>query len=184
MVEPFTWRVATRDDIPSILALMDAAIVENMKGFLDEAGVAAARETMGLDTTLIDDGTYFLVLPVEPDPTRSDIAGCGGWSWRSTLYGGDQVAGRDDTKVDPTDGAARIRAMYTHPSWTRCGVGTYLLTLGENAARDAGYSWIELGSTEAGEPLYRARGYEPFDYHRNTGANGVPNLVTLMRKAL
>ncbi|MEL6189444.1 MAG: GNAT family N-acetyltransferase, partial [Myxococcota bacterium] len=79
---------------------------------------------------------------------------------------------------------ARIRAMYTHPDFTRQGVGTLLLELGEDAARKAGFATIELGSTLAGEPLYRARGYLEVDRVTHTGANGEPNVVIRMRKSL
>ncbi|MCA8902971.1 MAG: GNAT family N-acetyltransferase, partial [Hyphomonas sp.] len=106
------------------------------------------------------------------------------WGKRRTLYGGDQAGWRDDSLSDPAVDAARIRAMYTHPDFTRQGVGTLLLDLGEAAARAAGFRTIELGSTIAGEALYRARGYT--EYHREvmTGANGLVKTVIHMRKSL
>ena len=157
----FKSRIAGKADIPAIRELMSAAIRENMKPFLSAAEIDAALETMGLDTTLIEDGTYFLI---ECEANGADtLVGCGGWGRRKTLYGGDHTAGRDDSFSDPATDAARIRAMYTHPAWTRRGVGVFLLSLGEGAARQAGFKTIELGSTLAGEPLYRARGYEEID---------------------
>jgi GNAT superfamily N-acetyltransferase len=178
----FTNRLATESDVPSIVALMQAAIAENMKGFLTPAEIAAAKETMGLDTTLLEDGTYF-VIEAEADGARV-MAGCGGWGRRKTLYGGNHTRGRDDSYADPAKDAARIRAMYTHPAWTRRGVGTLLLDLGENAARAAGFKSIELGATLAGEPLYRARGYVEMSRETQTAANGSVNTIILMRKAL
>jgi GNAT superfamily N-acetyltransferase len=112
---------------------------------------------MGLDTQLIDDGTYFIV---ESD---GKLAGCGGWSRRATLYGGDQSPGRSAVLLDPSKDAARIRAMYTHPHHTREGVGRLILSLCEEAARSEGFKKVELMATMAGEPLYRASGYEPHE---------------------
>ena len=74
--------------------------------------------------------------------------------------------------------------MYTHPEWIRKGLGTLLLELGENAAREAGFRTIELGSTVPGEPLYKVRGYTAFHREVRTGANGLPNTIIHMRKSL
>ena len=83
---------------------------------------------MGLDTQLVDDGTYFVV-------TRAGVlAGCGGWSRRATMYGGDQSPGRNSALLDPAKDAARIRAMYTHPDFVRRGIGRLILSLCEGAA--------------------------------------------------
>lgn len=179
---PFTHRIATADDIPAVMDLMGAAIEHNMRPFLSPEEIVAARETMGVDRTLVEDGTYFLV---HADTTAGPVlVGCGGWGRRRTLYGGDHTVGRDDSFSDPTTDAARIRAMYTHPDWTRRGIGTLLLELGEAAARAAGFRFIELGSTLAGEPLYRARGYLEIERETQLGANGADNVVILMRKSL
>lgn len=178
----FTHRIATEADTPEIIALMRASIAVNMKGFLSEEEIVAAQETMGLDTTLLDDGTYF-VIEAERDG-ETVMVGCGGWGKRKTLYGGDHTKGRDDSFADPASDAARIRAMYTHPEWTRQGIGSLLLDLGEGAARDAGFKTIELGSTLPGEPLYRARGYVEFDREEHIAENGSKNVVIHMRKAL
>jgi GNAT superfamily N-acetyltransferase len=134
---------------------MDAAISELQKPFLNESQIASSRTIMGLDTQLIDDGTYFIV---EADGA---VAGCGGWSRRATLYGGDQSPGRSAALLDSAKDAARVRAMYTHPRHTRKGVGRLILSLCEEAARAEGFKKVELMATLAGEPLYRACGYEP-----------------------
>ncbi|WP_411817437.1 GNAT family N-acetyltransferase [Hyphococcus sp. DH-69] len=178
----FTHRIATAADEPAIIELMKAAIAENMKAFLSAEEILAAQESMGLDRTLIEDGTYFLIEAQTPDGTQ--LVGCGGWGKRKTLYGGDHTKGRDDSFSDPSTDAARIRAMYTHPDWTRRGIGTMLLELGEGAARDAGFKTIELGSTVPGEPLYRARGYKEFDRVDEVTANGEINTIIHMRKPL
>lgn len=161
---------------------MRISISENMASFLSSAEVEAARETMGVDWTLLEDGTYFVVETVQHG--QKILVGCGGWGKRRTLYGGDHTAGRDDSYSDPAVDAARIRAMYTHPRWIRCGVGTLLLELGESAARDAGFSKIELGSTIPGEPFYLARGYKEIGRDTFVAANGADNVVIKMVKDL
>lgn len=152
---PLTHRVARRDDLEALRAVMDAAILELQKPFLDDAQILSSRALMGLDTQLIDDGTYLLV---EAD---GELAGCGGWSRRATLYGSDETPGRSAALLDPAQDAARIRAMYTYPAHARKGVGSLILTLCENAARSEGFSRMELMSTLSGEPLYRRCGYQP-----------------------
>lgn len=161
---------------------MQKSIAENMKPFLSLAEIEAARETMGVDWTLIEDGTYFLVETAGSD--QRILVGSGGWGKRRTLYGGDHTAGRDDSFSDPALDAARIRAMYTHPLWIRRGIGTLLLDLGEKAARDAGFKSIELGSTIPGEPFYLARGYKEVSRNTQIAANGVSNVVIKMVKDL
>jgi GNAT superfamily N-acetyltransferase len=150
-----THRLARREDLHALSALIDAAISELQKPFLDESQIASSRTIMGLDTQLIDDRTYFIV------EAEGTIAGCGGWSRRATLYGGDQSPGRSAVVLDPTKDAARVRAMYTHPHHTRKGVGRLILFLCEEAGRSEGFKRMELMATMAGEPLYRACGYEP-----------------------
>jgi len=178
----FTHRLAQPADAPAIVDLMRVAIAENMKSFLTAEEIAAAQETMGLDRTLIEDRTYFLIEARRDGETL--LVGCGGWGKRRTLYGGDHTAGRDDSIADPAIHAARIRAMYTHPDWTRRGIGALLLRLGEAATRAAGFRTIELGSTVPGEPLYRAHGYREFHRETHIAANGRENVVIHMRKAL
>ena len=136
---------------------MDAAISELQKPFLDARQIESSRTIMGLDTQLVDDGTYFVV---EAD---GELAGCGGWSRRATLYGGDQSPGRSAALLDPAKDAARVRAMYTHPHHARKGVGRLILSLCEAAARAEGFCTVELMATMAGEPLYRASGYGPVE---------------------
>jgi hypothetical protein len=119
--EHLTHRLALLDDLDALRALMEAAISELQKPFLTDGQIASSRAIMGLDTQLIDDGTYFIV---EAD---GQLAGCGGWSRRATLYGGDQTPGRSPALLDPATDAARIRAMYTHPEHTRKGVGRLII---------------------------------------------------------
>ncbi|NQV86814.1 MAG: GNAT family N-acetyltransferase [Woeseiaceae bacterium] len=161
---------------------MQLSIAENMKAFLSAEEVIAAQETMGVDNSLIEDETYFLIETIHD--SNKILVGCGGWGKRKTLYGGDHTAGRDDSYGDPAVDAARIRAMYTHPAWVRCGIGSLLLDLGEAAAREAGFRTIELGSTLPGEPFYLARGYKEVQRVTNVAANGAENVVIKMIKNL
>ncbi|VUD69203.1 hypothetical protein TDB9533_04569 [Thalassocella blandensis] len=178
----FTYRIAQAADIPGISELMRLSIEENMKAFLTAKEVEASKEMMGVDKSLIEDGTYFVIETEQNGETV--MVGCGGWGKRKTLYGGDHTAGRDDSFSDPSVDPARIRAMYTHPSWIRQGIGTLLLEISERAARDAGFKTIQLGATVPGEPLYRARGYQELERHANATANGSTNIVIKMEKSL
>lgn len=178
----FTHRIAGVEDTDAIRELMQASIAENMKAFLSASEIEAAKESMGVDKTLIEDGTYFLIETVQAGETV--LVGCGGWGKRKTLYGGDHTKGRDDSFSDPERDAARIRAMYTHPDWIRRGIGSLLLDLGEEAARKAGFKTIELGSTVPGEPLYLSRGYVEVERRVEKGANGSDSIVIKMVKPL
>jgi GNAT superfamily N-acetyltransferase len=164
-----THRLASREDIAAMSALMETAIAELLKPFLDAAQIAASRTIMGLDSQLIDDKTYFVV------EEGNALAGCGGWSRRATMYGGDRSPGRDAALLDPAKDPARVRAMYTHPACVRRGVGRLILSLCENAARAEGFVRAELVATMAGEPLYRACGYQPTErFVDDRGGTAVP----------
>jgi len=170
-------RLARLDEVDALRGLMEAAITQLQKPFLDAVQIASSRAIMGLDTQLIADGTYFVV------ESGGGLAGCGGWSRRATLYGGDQSPGRSAALLDPARDPARVRAMYTHPDHARRGVGRLILALCETAARQEGFRTLELMATLAGEPLYRAAGYgvvESVDDAR--GGAAVP--LRRMRKSL
>ena len=148
-------RLARLDELAVLNALMDLAIGELLKPYLNEAEIVSSRAIMGLDTQLVRDGTYFVV------EENGAVAGCGGWSRRATMYGGDVSPGRDPALLDPAKDAARVRAMYTHPSFVRRGVGRMILVACEQAARAEGFTHAELVATMAGLPLYLACGYQP-----------------------
>jgi len=176
----FTTRVATTGDIPAIATLMDRAIGRLQADFLTPEQVAASRLSMGLDTQLIADGTYMLV-----EDGAGRIVGCGGWSYRATLYGGDAGAvARDAAVLDPASDPARIRAMYTDPDFTRRGIGRLVLAANEAAARAAGFRRAELMATLAGEPLYRACGYAVIERVASMAGKGVPVPGARMGKML
>jgi GNAT superfamily N-acetyltransferase len=172
-----TSRIATRDDIPALVPLMEAAIEELQKGFLDAAQIRSSHAIMGIDHQLIEDGTYYVV---ESD---GQLAGCGGWSRRATLYGGDHSAGRDSALLDPARDPARVRAMYTNPEFARRGVGRLILSLCEEAAAAEGFTRLELMSTLAGAPLYSAAGFEPIE-ETEDASGGVPVPLLRMGKAI
>jgi GNAT superfamily N-acetyltransferase len=171
-------RVATEVDIPALTVLMALAIDRLQHGFLTPEQIDASRALMGLDSQLIRDGTYFVV---ERD---GQPAGCGGWSWRATLYGADHTAGRDAAPIDPARDAARVRAMYTHPDHVRRGVGRLILSCCEQAAAAAGFRRIEMMATLAGVPLYRACGYVELEPTAVTPPGGVPVPLVRMGKVL
>lgn len=176
----FTHRLATPADLEALRAVMALAIAELQKGFLTDEQIAASNAVMGLDTQLITDGTYFIV-----EEDSAIAGGCGGWSHRATLYGGDHSKDlRDPAPLDPATDAARIRAMYTHPAFARRGVGRLVMTLCEDAAHAAGFRRAEMMATLSGEPLYRACGYEPIERIAAPGPNGAQVPLIRMGKAL
>ncbi len=171
-------RLAKATDAPCLKTLMDAAIAELLKPYLPPQGVRASFDIMGLDTQLIADGCYFAV------EASGEIVGCGGWSRRATLFGGDHSGGRDAALLDPASEPARVRAMYTHPSHVRRGIGRMILAACEAAAAAEGFSACELAATLAGEPLYRACGYEQVERFTAPTSLGVDVPLVRMRKRL
>ncbi|MCW0196878.1 GNAT family N-acetyltransferase [Sphingopyxis sp.] len=158
--------------------LMRRAIDELQRGFLSAAEVRASHAVMGLDTQLVADATYFVAM------IDGELAGCGGWSRRATLYGGDHSSDlREPRLLDPRSEAARVRAMYTDPAFTRRGVGRAILKASEAAARAAGFAAAELMATLAGEPLYRASGYVEIE-RTAAPVDGVDVPLIRMRKPL
>ncbi len=171
-------RLATESDIPAIKDLMSASIAELQKGFLSAAEIDASKEVMGLDTQLIADRTYYAV------EDQGALVGCGGWSRRKTLFGGDHSAGRDAGLLNPETDAAKIRAMYTHPDQVRRGIGRLVLDTCERAAADEGFRRLEMGATLAGVPLYEACGYRKVSLIRSPTRSGVEVPIWRMEKDL
>ena len=171
-----TIRLAAISDVPALRELMNLSIAELLKPFLSPAQIEASYEVMGLDTQLIEDGTYFVV------KESGAIAGCGGWSRRATLFGGNHSKGRDAALLDPKKDAARVRAMYTHPAFARRGVGRMILNASERAAASEGFSRVELAATAGGEPLYVACGYAPISRFQSGPDDLVP--MCLMGKTI
>ena len=157
---------------------MVLAIRRLVGAYLPPEGVEASFEIMGVDTQLIEDGTYFAV------EGEGRIVGCGGWSRRATLFGGDRSAGRDARLLDPAAEPARVRAMYTHPDQARRGVGRLILSLCEAAAAREGFRSLELMATVAGEPLYAACGFSVVERVAVPTSRGTPVPCARMRKAV
>jgi len=168
-------RLAEARDIPSLRELIEASVRGLQAGDYSAAQLENALRTVyGVDTQLISDGTYFAAEETESLGTAL-LVGCGGWSKRKTLYGGDHWketsketrkesgkelgAGREDSLLDPATDAAKIRAFFIHPAWARRGIGGMILEACEAAARVAGFRRLEMGATLTGVPFYRAKGY-------------------------
>lgn len=148
-----TLRLANLDDVGAIKNLMDRAILELQVGYLSPEQITASQAGMGLDMQLIQDQTYFTVWSAD------QLVGCGGWSYRATLYGGNHSAGRDISMLNPATDRARIRAMYTSPDHVRMGIGAMILKASEAAATAAGFRALEMAATMAGKPFYAKCGY-------------------------
>ncbi len=150
-----TPRLATIGDVPALVELIPLSARALSRGYYSEEQTEAAiRYIFGPDTHLISDGTYFVV------EERGVLAGCGGWSRRRTLYGGDQMKAAEDPLLDPRAEAARIRAFFVHPAFARRGVGSVILRACLDAAAVAGFRRVELAATLPGVPFYRAFGFE------------------------
>jgi len=160
-------RPALPADVPALNSLITAAATELSRGFYTPEQVAALlAHVFGVDTRLVEDGTYYVV---ERD---GRLLACGGWSRRRTLYGGDQFAGRRDDALDPATDAARIRAFFVHPAAARQGFGRRLLAHCEAAASAAGFRRAELMATLPGVPLYQAMGYRAVEAVREVLPDG------------
>jgi GNAT superfamily N-acetyltransferase len=159
VISQLSVRLARESDVPTLRRLIDASVRGLQAGDYSPGQIdAALRQVFGVDSRLIADGTYLVA-----QTTSGEIAGCGGWSNRRTLYGGDVWMAREDSLLDPAKDAARIRAFFVHPRWARRGVGTLMLAACENAALAAGFTRFEMGSTLTGVPLYSARGYRALE---------------------
>ncbi|NIM70948.1 MAG: GNAT family N-acetyltransferase [Xanthomonadales bacterium] len=149
-------RPARLAECGAIQALIDASSrALAAPHYAPEVVEAALRAVLGVDTRLIQDGTYFVAT------VEQAIVASGGWSRRKTLFGSDRVGGRDDELLDPRRDAAKIRAFFTHPDHTRQGLATRLLERCEEAAAAAGFRRLELGATLSGTAFYAAHGYAP-----------------------
>jgi N-acetylglutamate synthase-like GNAT family acetyltransferase len=154
-----TIRLATEADIPAIQALIGESVSGLSSQFYSSRQIASAlSHVFGVDSQLISDRTYYVA------SIEGRIVGAGGWSKRKTLFGGDQLKSEEtDALLDPGEHAARIRAFYVHPAWSRRGIGSRILQACEHAAASAGFSKIELVATLPGEPLYLAKGYKKME---------------------
>ena len=147
-------RVATAEDIPTLQSLIDLSVRQLSTEFYTPAQIdASMAHVFGVDSQLIIDGTYYVVASDER------LVAAGGWSGRSTLFGGDQAKRSADDVLDPATSPARIRAFFVHPDWTRRGFARQIFAACERAASARGFRRFELMATLPGEPLYRALGF-------------------------
>lgn len=209
---PWRLRVAQEQDIPAIAALIAASVRGlSCAEYSPKQRERALETVFTVDTRLIADGTYFVAVarseegagaattPLAGAATPRTaaaaagataatkfpaLAGCGGWSRRKTLYGGDLHAVRDDGWLDPASDAAKIRAIFVHPRWARQGVGAALLAAAEAAAAAAGFTRLEMGATLTGAPLYRRAGYADVERAEAPIGGGLTLPVILMAKRL
>lgn len=147
-------RKATVEDIPALESLIARSARELSKAEYTPGQIEGALQgAFGVDSQLIRDRTYFVA------EQNGEIVGCGGWSYRSTLFGGDAHGGRDTSLLDPRRQAARIRAFFVDPKKSRRGIGSMLLERCEQEAREHGFAHVELMATLPGAKLYAARGF-------------------------
>jgi len=160
----FQVRVAVAADVAAITEVIGASVRELQAADYTAAQIEGALATVfTVDSRLIADGTYLVVSEGER------IVGCGGWSYRKTLYGGDhQVETIESSLLDPAADAAKIRAIFVHPDFARMGLGSLILKAAEDAAEEAGFRRFEMGSTLTGVRLYALKGY------REVGRIAVP----------
>ena len=178
----FSLRQATEADVPVLRVLIEASVRGLQAQDYSPTQIENALATVyGVDSQLIADGTYFVVEALSQD---NKIVACGGWSKRKTLYGGDRWNAREDSLLDPTNDAAKIRAFFVHPGWVRRGIGTMLLDACEQAAAQAGFWRLEMGATLSGVPLYKARGYRALENLSVPLANGESLPIIRMEKHL
>jgi predicted N-acetyltransferase YhbS len=172
-------RPALERDIRAIAALIPVSVRGLQAAHYTEAQMdAALGPVFGVDSQLVRDGTYFVV----EDEGR--VVGCGGWSRRSSLFGGDASRRAEDPALDPAVDAARIRAFFVHPGWARRGIGRCLMAACERAIRGAGFTRVSIVSTLAGEPLYAAFGYGVSERREVPLAGGLTLPVVRMEKSL
>lgn len=180
---PILLRLARDTDIPALRLLIEASVLGLQGRDYSAAQLTRALKTVyGVDTQLIADGTYFVAEAQEKSGTI--IVGCGGWSRRKTLYGGDQWIARDDSLLDPARDAAKIRAFFIHPAWARKGIGGMILEACEQAAQSAGFRRLEMGATLTGVPFYQVKGYAPMGDEEVPMGDGMTLPIVRMGKQI
>jgi GNAT superfamily N-acetyltransferase len=174
---PLTTRLATRQDIPQLNELIALSVRGlSAEHYTPNQIESAIKYIFGIDTQLIIDGTYYIA---EKDGV---LVGCGGWSKRNTLYGGDQHKDIEDPLLNPATDAARIRAFFVHPNYARQGIGRLIMNVCEGAAKNNGFTTFELGATLPGVPLYEVMGYRAIERIDAPLADGEVLGIVKMRK--
>ena len=170
-------RQANTADIPALQKLIDASVRGlAAKDYTAEQIDLALQTVFTVDTKLVEDGTYFVA------EQAGELLGCGGWSRRRTLCGGDRHAAREDALLDPSQDAARVRAIFVHPRHARRGIGSLILNAAEDASRAEGFHRLEMGATLTGVSLYLSKGYRVIESLKVPVGNGVSLDVIRMVK--
>lgn len=180
-IEAWPLRLACEADVPALEALIPLSVRSLQAPYYSLAQMEAALGTVfGVDRQLIRDGTYFVA---ERDGA---IVGCGGWSRRRSLYGGDagRASASEDDLLDPERDAARVRAFFVHPAWARRGIGRSIMTAGERAIAEARFRTVDIVATLAGEPLYASFGYAVVERYEIPLAGGLSLPAVRMTKGL
>ena len=171
-------RLATFEDVPELQQLIAHSVRGLSGGYYTTGQIESAiRYIFGIDSQLIIDGTYYVF------EKQGFLAGCGGWSKRNTLYGGDQRKDIEDPLLDPASDPGKIRAFFVHPEHARQGIGSQIIKTCEEAALKAGFTSLELGATLPGVPLYAAMGYQPLERIDEVMPDGEVLGIVKMRKS-
>jgi GNAT superfamily N-acetyltransferase len=172
-------RLAGDQDIPALEILIPLSVRSLQSAHYSSAQMEAALgPVFGVDQQLISDQTYFVA------EQMGEIVGCGGWSRRKAMFGGDRYRAGEDALLDPQHDPARIRAFFVHPAWARRGIGRTILLACETAIRAGGFQTAELVATLAGEPLYTAFDYAVVERYEVPMSDGLALPVVRMRKRL
>jgi GNAT superfamily N-acetyltransferase len=176
----FRLRKATSDDEAAIVEVIAASVRGLAKGFYADRQIELSiRSVFGVDHQLIADETYFVA------EANDRIVGCGGWSFRKTLYGASGYAfSREPERLDPATEAAKIRAFFVHPDAARNGIGRAILNACESEALESGFQAAEMMATLPGVPLYEACGYAGSETISVPLENGVSIECIKMSKSL
>ena len=170
-------RLARESDAPALAALIPLSVRALQAPYYSAAQMEAALgPVFGVDRQLIRDGTYFVA------EQNGLLIGCGGWSKRCSLYGGDESRAEADNELDPAKDAARIRAFFVHPGWARLGIGRGLMAACERAVQEAGFRRVDIVATLAGEPLYASCGCQVVERYEIAMTGGLRLPVVRMTK--
>jgi len=172
-------RLACEADVPALEALIPLSVRGLQAPYYSQAQMdAALGPVFGVDRQLVRDGTYFVA---ERDGA---IVGCGGWSRRRSLYGGDGGRAGEDGPLDPERDPARVRAFFVHPAWARLGIGRSIMAACERAIVEARFRTVDIVATLAGEPLYASFGYAVVERYEVPMAGGLSLPVVRMTKSM
>jgi GNAT superfamily N-acetyltransferase len=173
-------RLAREDDIPALEELIPLSVRSLQASHYSAAQMTAALgPVFGVDRQLIADGTYFVA------EHQGQVVGCGGWSKRKSLFGGDRARKEtDEAQLDPERDPARIRAFFVHPAWARRGIGRSILMACEQAILEARFKTVDLVATLAGEPLYASFDYTVVERYEIALPNGLSLPAVRMTKRL